>query len=108
MVNWKGLRAHAAAAALHAYAPYSGLSVGAAGLSADGRIVTGCNVENASFGLTICAEVAMVADLRRIGGEQLVAVSVTGGIQVVNGGPGGTPGRAQYTVSGEGAAKRAK
>jgi len=79
MVDWRGLRAHAAEAALQAYAPYSGLPVGAAGLTADGRIVTGCNVENASFGLTICAEVAMVADLRRIGGEELVAVSVTAG-----------------------------
>jgi len=79
MVDWRGLRAHAAEAARQAYAPYSGLPVGAAGLTADGRIVTGCNVENASFGLTICAEVAMVADLRRIGGEELVAVSVTAG-----------------------------
>ena len=79
MVDWRGLRAHAAEAALQAYAPYSGLSVGAAGLTVDGRIVTGCNVENASFGLTICAEVSMVADLRRIGGEELVEVSVTTG-----------------------------
>jgi cytidine deaminase len=78
MVDWTELRAAAAAAAQQAYAPYSGLAVGAAGVSADGRTVTGCNVENASFGLTICAEVAMVADLRRIGGERLVAVSVQG------------------------------
>jgi cytidine deaminase len=79
MVDWAGLRVAASAAARQAYAPYSKLTVGAAGLTTDGRIVTGCNVENASFGLTICAEVALVADMRRVGAEQLTALSVVNG-----------------------------
>lgn len=62
-----------------AYAPYSNLSVGAAGLTDDGRVVTGCNVENASYGLTLCAECGLVGDLHRTGGGRLVAVAVTDG-----------------------------
>ena len=53
--DWPALRAAAARMADHAYAPYSRLRVGAAGLTSDGRMVTGCNVENASYGLTLCA-----------------------------------------------------
>jgi cytidine deaminase len=74
-IDWDGLKAAARAAAANAYAPYSGFHVGAAGLTADGRIVTGCNVENASYGLTFCAEVSMIGDLRRIGAPALVAVA---------------------------------
>jgi cytidine deaminase len=63
VIDWGALRAAAADAARHAYAPYSRLLVGAAGLTADGRVVTGCNVENASFGLTLCAECGLVSAL---------------------------------------------
>jgi cytidine deaminase len=62
-IDWPALRAAAADAAGHAYAPYSRLRVGAAGLTSDGRLVTGCNVENASFGLTLCAECGLVSAL---------------------------------------------
>ena len=62
-IDWPGLRAAAADVAGRAYAPYSRLRVGAAGLTGDGLIVTGCNVENASFGLTLCAECGLVSAL---------------------------------------------
>ena len=74
-VDWDVLRASADAIAQLAYAPYSGLRVGAAGLVDDGRIVMGCNVENASFGVTLCAECGLVSDLHRTGGGTLLAVS---------------------------------
>src|SRR3712207_9319096 len=63
----------------YAYAPYSGFPVGVAGLVDDGRLVTGCNVENASYGLGLCAECGMVSDLARTGGGRLVAVACVGG-----------------------------
>jgi cytidine deaminase len=63
----------------HAYAPYSKFPVGVAGLVDDGRVVTGCNVENASYGLGLCAECGMVSDLARTGGGRLVAVACVGG-----------------------------
>jgi cytidine deaminase len=63
IIDWAGLRDAARDVAVHAYAPYSRLRVGAAGLAADGRIVTGCNVENASFGVTLCAECGLVSAL---------------------------------------------
>jgi len=67
IIDWPGLRAAATAAAERAYAPYSGLRVGAAGLTADGHVVTGCNVENASYGLTLCAECGLVSALHASG-----------------------------------------
>jgi len=73
-VDWEGLRAAAVAAALHAYVPYSHFPVGVAGLVDDGRVVSGCNVENASYGLTLCAECGMVSALHASGGGRLVAV----------------------------------
>ena len=78
-IDWPGLRAAAARAAEHAYAPYSRLSVGAAGETGDGRVVAGCNVENASYGLTLCAECGLVSALHASGGGTLVAVSVVSG-----------------------------
>ncbi len=74
-VDWAGLRQAALAAARAAYAPYSGLRVGAAALVSDGRTVTGCNVENASYGLTLCAECGLVSALHTSGGGTLVAFS---------------------------------
>lgn len=64
-VDWAGLRAAAEEARDHAYAPYSRHPVGAAALTSSGRIVTGCNVENASLGITLCAECGLVSDLVR-------------------------------------------
>ena len=77
--DWHALRAAARVAAATAHAPYSGLSVGAAGMTPDGSIVTGCNVENVSYGLTLCAECGLVSALRRSGGSVLVAVAVVAG-----------------------------
>ena len=78
-VDWAALRAEATAAAEHAYAPYSRYRVGAAGLVDDGRIVSGCNVENASYGLTLCAECGLISELHRTGGGRLVAVTCMAG-----------------------------
>ena len=75
-VDWPALRAAAKAAACNAYAPYSRLRVGAAGQATNGAVVTGCNVENASFGLTLCAECGLVSALHAVGGGRLVGVSV--------------------------------
>ncbi|MCW2606533.1 MAG: cytidine deaminase [Frankiales bacterium] len=77
--DWDALRAAATAAAQQAYAPYSGLRVGAAALVDDGRTVTGCNVENASYGLTLCAECGLVSALAASGGGRLVAFACTDG-----------------------------
>ena len=78
-VDWDLLRAAARAVVREAYAPYSRVHVGAAALVDDGRIVRGCNVENASYGLTLCAECGLVADLAATGGGRIVAVSVVAG-----------------------------
>jgi cytidine deaminase len=79
-VDWDDLRAKAVEAASRAYAPYSGLHVGVAGIVDDGRVVTGCNVENASYGLGLCAECTMAGQLRLSGGGRLVAVACRSGV----------------------------
>ncbi len=77
-VDWPALRAAARAVKDHAYAPYSHFPVGVAGLVDDGRIVVGCNVENASYGLGLCAECGLVSALHAGGGGRLVAVACVG------------------------------
>lgn len=72
-IDWDELRAAATDAMHRAYAPYSRYKVGAAALVSDGRIVTGCNVENASYGVTLCAECGLVSELAMTGGGRLVA-----------------------------------
>ena len=79
-IDWKLLRDKAIQAAHGAYAPYSGFPVGAAALVDDHRIITGCNVENVSYGLGLCAECAVVCALHSTGGGRLRAlVCVDGG-----------------------------
>ncbi|MET8447384.1 cytidine deaminase [Streptomyces sp. NPDC005209] len=83
--DWEVLRAEAREAMSHAYAPYSGFSVGVAALVDDGRTVTGCNVENASYGISLCAECGLVSELVRTGGGRLThftCVDGTGGLLV--------------------------
>ena len=74
-INWDELRAAASKAMANAYAPYSKFPVGVAGLVDDGRIVTGCNVENASYGVALCAECGLISNLISTGGGKLVAVA---------------------------------
>lgn len=72
-VDWQALESAAVSAMKNAYAPYSKFAVGAAALTVDGRIVSGCNVENASYGLTLCAECVLVGNLQMTGGGRLRA-----------------------------------
>lgn len=78
-VDWPGLQAQAVEVMRRAYAPYSRFPVGVAGLVDDGRVVVGCNVENAAYGVGLCAECGMVSQLHATGGGRLVAVSCVGG-----------------------------
>ena len=78
-IDWAMLRREATAIAQRAYAPYSKLKVGVAGLVDDGRIVRGCNVENASYGLTLCAECGLVSEMHATGGGRLVAMACVDG-----------------------------
>ncbi|MEN9989563.1 MAG: hypothetical protein RL508_542 [Actinomycetota bacterium] len=70
-IDWNQLKAAAVSARANAYAPYSKYPVGAAALTTDGRLVAGANVENASYGVTLCAECSLVSDLFRQGGGKL-------------------------------------
>jgi len=79
VVDWDLLRALAIDAAGSAYCPYSHLQVGAAAIVDDGRVIVGCNVENASYGLGLCAECTLVGQLRLTGGGRLVALACRSG-----------------------------
>ncbi|MEJ7726693.1 MAG: cytidine deaminase [Actinomycetes bacterium] len=76
--DWAALTAAAREAMASAYAPYSRFQVGVAGLVDDGRVVVGCNVENASYGVGLCAECGLVSALHATGGGRLVAVACVG------------------------------
>ncbi len=78
-IDWDALRAVAVDLAGRAYAPYSNYSVGAAALVDDGRVVSGCNVENAAYGVVLCAECGLISDLVAGGGGRLVAFTCTNG-----------------------------
>lgn len=78
-IDWDDLRQVATDAMRKAYVPYSHYRVGAAALVDDGRIVSGCNIENASYGVTLCAECTMVGDLFMSGGGRLVAFTCVNG-----------------------------
>ena len=72
--DWDELKAAAVEAMGHAYAPYSDFAVGAAATVDDGRVVVGCNVENASYGVGLCAECGLVSQLHITGGGRLTHV----------------------------------
>lgn len=78
-IDWESLRASARDVCARAYAPYSGFPVGAAALVDDGRVVVGCNVENASYGVGLCAECGLVSALQASGGGRLVAFACVDG-----------------------------
>lgn len=78
-IDWNGLREVAKEAMGKAYAPYSKFPVGAAAITDDGRIVAGCNVENASYGVGLCAECSLVSNLTMTGGGKLVAFTCVDG-----------------------------
>lgn len=78
-IDWKGLRQAAREIARRAYAPYSQYPVGAAALVDDGRVVVGCNVENAAYGVTLCAECGLISSLVAGGPGRLVAFTCVNG-----------------------------
>lgn len=82
--DWEELRARAVEASTHAYAPYSNFNVGVAGVADDGRVLTGCNVENAGYGVALCAECGLVSQLHITGGGRLThVVCVNGAGEVI-------------------------
>ncbi|HEY0260278.1 MAG TPA: cytidine deaminase [Lacisediminihabitans sp.] len=78
-IDWDALRSAATEAMGHSYSPYSHFPVGAAAIVDDGRVISGANVENASYGLTLCAECALVSSLHMTGGGRLVAFTCVDG-----------------------------
>jgi cytidine deaminase len=82
--DWDALREAAVEVSRHAYAPYSHYPVGAAGVADDGRVLVGCNVENAAYGVVLCAECGMVSSLHATGGGRLThVVCVNGAGEVI-------------------------
>lgn len=78
-IDWNALQTAAREAMTKAYVPYSKFPVGVAAMVDDGRMITGCNVENASYGLTLCAECGLVSELARTGGGKLIAFACVDG-----------------------------
>jgi cytidine deaminase len=78
-IPWSELREGARRATTTSYAPYSNVTVGACAVTTDGRLIEGANVENASYGLTLCAECSLVSDLIRQGGGRIAGVSIVAG-----------------------------
>src|SRR6476620_7898017 len=78
--DWEALREAAVEVSHHAYAPYSHFPVGAAGVADDGRVLVGCNVENAAYGVVLCAECGMVSSLHATGGGRLTHVVCVNGL----------------------------
>lgn len=78
-VDWDQLRAEAHAMTKRSYAPYSKFHVGAAALTSSGELVRGCNVENVSYGLGLCAECGLVSDLVARDAGEIVAIAVVSG-----------------------------
>ncbi|HSN42957.1 MAG TPA: cytidine deaminase [Propionibacteriaceae bacterium] len=79
VVDWEALRLAAREVSAKAYAPYSNYRVGASALADDGRILAGCNVENAAYGVVLCAECGVISDLYSSGGGRLVAFTCVNG-----------------------------
>ena len=79
-MDWEMLRAEAVAVSENAYAPYSRFPVGAAAKVDDGRVVVGCNVENAAYGVVLCAECGVVSQLHASGGGRLTHVVCVNGL----------------------------
>ena len=78
-VDWEALRAAAREVMKRAYVPYSKFPVGVAALVDDGRVIVGCNVENASYGVGLCAECGLVSNLHSSGGGRLLAFTCVDG-----------------------------
>jgi cytidine deaminase len=78
-IDWESLTQKAIDVLPKSYSPYSKFPVGAAAICDDGRIITGVNVENASYGISLCAECSLVSELFRTGGGQLVAFACVDG-----------------------------